>query len=70
MSKEMQDKIKETLGIDKVDGAFDLAGLDSLARAEVIGIAEEVHKVELTNKDILGLSTLAQLEKLIKERGK
>jgi len=66
--EEFEKQIEMVLEIDNIDDKFELCGLDSIARAEVITLAEECFSIMLTNKDILGLTTYGELKKLVKER--
>ena len=68
MMQEFEKQICESMGIEKLEDDFSLEEVDSLTRAEIITLAEDLFSVSLTNADVIGLDTYLDLKKLIKER--
>lgn len=68
MTKELFTKIQAICETTDLNSIFDLKQIDSLARAEIIVEVECDLGVELSNAEIMRLSTFGDLEDLIAVR--
>lgn len=66
MQETIDQAVARILERESVDDSLDMKEIDSLARAEIIVMAEEMYKLSLSNEQILGLKTLGDLKALVK----
>ena len=67
MSDRLDEEVARILG-KKPAKDFDLSEVDSLARAEIIYALEEIHGLTLTNQQILGFKTYADIKALVPKK--
>ncbi len=65
MTDSLLAELRRIFKVDILDREIDMKSIDSLGRAEVILLAEEVLGVELSDKQILGMKTLGDLEDIL-----
>lgn len=66
---EFSKEVAKVCEVEDLPKSFALDNVDSLARAEIIVLAEESFKISLTNQEILSLSTYGDLLELIEKKG-
>lgn len=68
MFDKFEEAVKETAMIEELTESTLMSDFDSLTRAEIITLAEDMFSVSITNKDLMQLETFKDLQELIKGR--